>query len=116
MNRKAQISLELIIIIGFVLTITLFFATSVFGTSDINKAITKVKLRTLDIFSTKGSIAQLERIDYYVRDTNLQLDLFINKNYDNISLEKEDYEVTIEGLKKSTGFTDVNLAFYYINQ
>lgn len=115
MNRKAQISLELIIIIGFVLTITLFFATSVFGTTDINKAITKVKLRTLDIFSTKGSIAHLERIDYSVRDTNLYLNLYINKNYDNVNLELKDYNVTLEGLKKSTGFTDVNLVFYYIN-
>lgn len=116
MNRKAQISLEFIIIISFVLILTLFFSNSVFGTTDINKAITKVKLRTMDIFSMEGSIAQLERIDYYVTDTNLQLNLYINKNKDNILLTEDKYNITIENLKQSTKFTDVNLAFYYVNE
>jgi uncharacterized protein (UPF0333 family) len=115
MNKKAQISLEFIIIIGFVLILTLFFANSVFGTTDINKAITKVKLRTLDIFSMNDSIAQLEKVDYFVNDTNLQLNLYVNRNFDNITLTLEDYNATLENLKNSTSFTDVNLAFIYIN-
>ncbi|HOZ35857.1 MAG TPA: class III signal peptide-containing protein [archaeon] len=116
MNKKAQISLEFIIIIGFVLIITLFFANSVFGTTDINKALAKVKLRTLDIFSMKGSIAQLEKIDYFVNDTNLQLNLYVNKNFDDFNLTLEDYSSTLENLENSTSFTDVNLAFIYINE
>lgn len=115
MNKKAQISLEFIIITSFILLITFFFANSVFGTTDVNKAIAKVKLRTLDIFSTRESVAQLNKIDYFVNDTNLQLNLYINKNHDQNILTLEDYNQTLENLKKSTSFTDINLAFIDIN-
>jgi len=115
MNKKAQISLEFIIIITFILVITLFFANSVFGTNDINKAIARVKLRTLDLISTRDSIAQLNRVDYFVSDNNLNLSLYINRNQDSFVLTKEDYDLTLENLIKSTNFQDVNVSFIYIN-
>jgi hypothetical protein len=115
MNKKAQISLEFIIIISFVLVITLFFANSAFGTTDINKAITKVKLRTLDIFSTNGYPAQVNKIEYYVSDVNLRLDLYINRNFADFNLYADDYALTLNNLEQSTNFKDVNVSFIYIN-
>lgn len=115
MNRKAQISLEFVIVIGVMLLLTMFFANSIFGTTNINKSISKVKLRTLDIFSTMDSRAQLDRIGYSVGDSNLNLMLYINRNSEDFNLSDDNYSTTITTLEKSTDFNNVNLAFIYIN-
>ncbi len=115
MKSKAQISLEFIVILGFILVIALFFANNIFGTTDINKSITRVKLRTLEVFSTTDSRAQLNKIDYYVSDTNLQLNLYINRFDENFSLSEEYYSSTIDNLEKSTIFKNVRVSFTYIN-
>ncbi|MFA5745332.1 MAG: class III signal peptide-containing protein [archaeon] len=115
MNKKAQVSLEFVIVIGIMLLLTIFFSNSIFGTTNVNKSISKVKLRTLDIFSTMDSRAQLDKIDYSVNDSNLSLMLYINRNSEDFNLSDDNYSTTITTLERSTDFNNINLAFIYIN-
>ena len=48
-------------------------------------------------------------------DTN-SIESYINKNKDNIYSTVYKYNITIENLKQSTKFTDVDLVFYYVNE
>jgi len=115
MNKKAQVSIEFIIVIGIVLLISLFFAQTIFGTTDINKSVARIKLRTLEIFSAYDSTAQLDKITYHTTDNNLILNLYIKKNNENIVLSEDDYHVVTESLKRSTNFNNIKLEFAYIN-
>jgi len=115
MNRRAQVSLEFVIVVGIMLLLTMFFANSIFGTTDVNKSISKVKLRTLELFSTTDSRAQLDKIDYFINDTNLNLSLYINRNSEDVNFTDDNFSTTLSSLEKSTEFSNINLAFIYSN-
>ena len=111
---KGQVSLEFIIVIAVILTVSVFFANLVFDSVDSTKSVAKIKLRTLDLITINDSNAQLLKIVQNTKDYNLNLDLYL-RGGEPLHLTDSNYTEVIELIISTTNYKNVNLSFEYTN-
>lgn len=108
--KKAQVSIEFVIVIGIVLTMAFIFANQIFNTTDSIKAITKIKLKTLDLITANDSKALLVNIQHTETRDELNIKLYL-KNVLSLNLSDQNYSDVILNIKDTTNYKRVNLEF-----
>lgn len=114
MNKKGQISVEFIAILGFVLLFLFFVLNTTQNDLNQNRAILAIKSRTIDLINLSDSRAILLNMDYIIQGSYLEVTLNIKKNGSTFTLDASDYSDVISYIKRTTGFSTVNLDFIYI--
>jgi len=115
-SRKAQTSIEFLVVLSFILIFTFYFISSVFNTTDINYAVHSVKNKTLQLISTSNSDFIIPKIDYSVQDNNL----FVTVNLQKIDTNSEpiisgDYNTVVSDIMTRSKFGDVKITINYLN-
>ena len=115
-SRKAQTSIEFLVILSFILILTFYFISSVFNTTDVNYAIHSIKNRTLQLISTSNNNFIIPKIDYKIQDNNL----FVTVNLQKIDNNSEviipgDYNTVVSDIKTRSKFDDVIITINYLN-
>jgi len=115
-SRKAQTSIEFLVVLSFILIFTFYFISSVFNTTDINYAVHSVKNRTLQLISSSNTDLIIPNIDYKILDNNL----FMTINLQKIDTNSEpiipyDYNTVVSDIITRSKFGDVKIIINYLN-
>ncbi|MFH0906027.1 MAG: hypothetical protein V1824_01670 [archaeon] len=117
-TRRAQTSIEFVIILAILLLISMFAVSAIHETFDITKSLFSVKSRTIDILTRNDSTMLLTKIDYTTLDAN-NLQLVLNVKYfeanRDFNLSIDQYSDVIYNLKKYSRFKTIDLNFNYYN-
>lgn len=72
-DKKAQTSMEFLLILAFVIVLTFIFTYSINSTSDVNYMIYKIKNKTLQEISKDQSFTTIKKIDYEIQAAEINL-------------------------------------------
>lgn len=114
MNKKGQISVEFIMILGLLLLFLFFILNTTQKDLNQNRAILSIKSRTIDLINLSDSRAVLLNMDYLIQGSYLEITLNLKKNGSAFTLSASDYSEVISYIKRTTGFSNINLNFIYL--
>ena len=114
MNKKGQISVEFIALLGFALLFLFFVLNTTQKDLNQNRAILSIKSRTIDLINLSDSRAVLLNMDYLINEDYLEVTINIKTNGSTFLLASSDYSEVISYIKRTSGFRDVYLYFIYL--
>ena len=114
MNKKGQISVEFIMILGLLLLFLFFILNTTHKEINQNRALISIKSRTIDLINLSDSRAILFSMDFLIQGSYLEVTINIKRDNPQFTLYLSDYAVVINSIKKTTGFSNVNINFNYL--
>lgn len=115
-SRKAQTSIEFLVVLSFILIFTFYFVSSVFNTTDINYAVHSVKNKTLQLISSSNANLIIPKIDFSVQDNNLFVTVNLQKiDTNSESITPDDYNAVVSDIISRSKFGDVKITINYLN-
>jgi hypothetical protein len=120
LNKKGQITIEFIIILGVILIFIIYFSSAIFPIIQIDKSIYLVKQNALDIISEQNYPTTISSINFNLEDDTLNLFISFNKNngppqedISNTLLNTDNYKNTTDYIKQTGSYDDVKLILNY---
>lgn len=113
MNKRGQITIEFIIVLGFILLFVFFVLTSIHKELSQDRALLSIKSRTVDLINKADSKATLIKVDFAIIEKRLTSTLHIKRNGSNINLDVSDYTDIINSIKNTTNYETIEINFSY---
>jgi len=119
-NKKGQITLEFIVIIGVILLFGVLFYSSIFSIIQSNKAVYLVKQNSLDLISYYNYPTTLSRVHYVPTPEGVSFIINLKKNNgpetsiaEETILNPEHYRYTLDYIEETTSYENLIISFTY---
>lgn len=119
-NKKGQITIEFVVILGVILLFLVYFSSSIYPLIHVDKSIYLLKQNALEIISEYNYPITISLITFDFDEGKINFYMTFNKNIGPLEedleetlLNKDLYNNTLEYIKNSTPYTDANVFFTY---